>query len=97
MADADFGHVPVLADRCIELLTPALTRHQPRTGPARCIVDATIGAGGHAERLLSELPGLRLIGLDRDPSAWRSPAPGCRDSATGSRWCAPATTAWPPR
>src|ERR1700722_17966375 len=28
MADGrgDFGHVPVLLDRCIELLTPALTR-----------------------------------------------------------------------
>jgi 16S rRNA (cytosine1402-N4)-methyltransferase len=33
------------------------------------LVDATLGAGGHAERFLTELPGLRLIGLDRDPSA----------------------------
>jgi 16S rRNA (cytosine1402-N4)-methyltransferase len=32
-------------------------------------VDATLGAGGHAERFLTELPGLRLIGLDRDPDA----------------------------
>jgi len=68
VADADFGHVPVLADRCIELLTPALTRHHP-DGSDAVVVDATIGAGGHAERLLSELPGLRLIGLDRDPNA----------------------------
>jgi 16S rRNA (cytosine1402-N4)-methyltransferase len=28
-----------------------------------------LGAGGHAERFLTELPGLRLIGLDRDPEA----------------------------
>jgi 16S rRNA (cytosine1402-N4)-methyltransferase len=68
VADADFGHVPVLADRCVELLTPALTRHHP-DGSDAVVVDATIGAGGHAERLLSELPGLRLIGLDRDPGA----------------------------
>ena len=68
MADADFGHVPVLADRCLELLTPALTRHHP-DGSNAVLVDATIGAGGHAERFLAELPGLRLIGLDRDPSA----------------------------
>jgi 16S rRNA (cytosine1402-N4)-methyltransferase len=68
VADADFGHVPVLADRCIELLTPALTRQHP-DGSGAIVVDATVGAGGHAERLLSELPGLRLIGLDRDPSA----------------------------
>jgi 16S rRNA (cytosine1402-N4)-methyltransferase len=64
----DFGHVPVLLARCVELLTPALTRHHP-DGSGAVLVDATLGAGGHAERFLTELPGLRLIGLDRDPSA----------------------------
>lgn len=70
MADdsRDFGHVPVLLDRCVELLTPALTRRHP-DGSGAVLVDATVGAGGHAERFLTELPGLRLIGLDRDPSA----------------------------
>ena len=65
---ADFGHVPVLLQRCVELLAPALTRYHP-DGSDAVLVDATIGAGGHAERFLTELPGLRLIGLDRDPSA----------------------------
>ncbi|QNI07491.1 16S rRNA (cytosine(1402)-N(4))-methyltransferase RsmH [Mycobacterium kubicae] len=64
----DFGHVPVLAQRCVELLTPALTRHES-DGTGAVLVDATLGAGGHAERFLTELPGLRLIGLDRDPTA----------------------------
>jgi 16S rRNA (cytosine1402-N4)-methyltransferase len=64
----DFGHVPVLLRRCVDLLTPALTRHHS-DGSGAVLVDATIGAGGHAERFLTELPGLRLIGLDRDPSA----------------------------
>jgi 16S rRNA (cytosine1402-N4)-methyltransferase len=64
----DFGHVPVLLQRCVELLTPALTRSRP-DGSDAVLVDATIGAGGHAERFLTALPGLRLIGLDRDPSA----------------------------
>ncbi|MHA7650874.1 16S rRNA (cytosine(1402)-N(4))-methyltransferase RsmH [Mycobacterium sp. ML4] len=64
----DFGHVPVLAQRCLELLTPALTRRHS-DGSGAVLVDATLGAGGHAERFLAELPGLRLIGLDRDPSA----------------------------
>src|ERR1700757_5162850 len=64
----DFGHVPVLLQRCVDLLTPALTRHHP-DGSEAVLVDATIGSGGHAERFLTELPGLRLIGLDRDPSA----------------------------
>src|ERR1700682_2944595 len=62
------GHVPVLLDRCVELLTPALTRQAP-DGTGAVLVDATLGAGGHAERFLTELPGLRLIGLDRDPDA----------------------------
>jgi 16S rRNA (cytosine1402-N4)-methyltransferase len=65
---ADFGHVPVLLKRCVELLAPALTRRHP-DGSEAILVDATLGAGGHAERFLTELPGLRLIGLDRDPSA----------------------------
>jgi 16S rRNA (cytosine1402-N4)-methyltransferase len=67
-ATAGFGHVPVLLDRCVALLTPALTRHQP-DGSGAVLLDATIGAGGHAERFLTLLPGLRLIGIDRDPSA----------------------------
>lgn len=64
----DFGHVPVLAQRCLELLTPALTRHHS-DGSGAVLVDGTLGAGGHAERFLTELPGLRLIGLDRDLTA----------------------------
>jgi 16S rRNA (cytosine1402-N4)-methyltransferase len=64
----DHGHIPVLLDRCVEVLRPALTRHNP-DGSGAVLVDATLGAGGHAERFLAELPGLRLIGLDRDPDA----------------------------
>ena len=61
-------HDPVLLDRCVDLLTPALTRrHADGTGAT--LVDATLGAGGHAERFLTELPGLHLIGLDRDRTA----------------------------
>jgi 16S rRNA (cytosine1402-N4)-methyltransferase len=68
--DRQHGHVPVLIDRCVELLTPALTRHDA-TGAGAILVDATLGAGGHAERFLTDLPGLRLVGLDRDPTALR--------------------------
>ncbi|WP_207514092.1 16S rRNA (cytosine(1402)-N(4))-methyltransferase RsmH [Mycolicibacterium celeriflavum] len=64
----DHGHIPVLLDRCVELLKPALTRHSS-SGEGALLVDATLGAGGHAEGFLTELPGLRLIGLDRDPDA----------------------------
>lgn len=64
----EFGHVPVLLHRCVELLTPALTRRNA-DGSGALLVDTTVGAGGHAERFLTELPGLRLLGLDRDPDA----------------------------
>ncbi|MCV7314120.1 16S rRNA (cytosine(1402)-N(4))-methyltransferase RsmH [Mycolicibacillus parakoreensis] len=66
---ADFGHLPVLAERCLQLLTPALADHPEGRGAV--LVDATVGAGGHAEAFLTALPQLRLIGLDRDPGALR--------------------------
>ncbi|MFZ0831786.1 MAG: 16S rRNA (cytosine(1402)-N(4))-methyltransferase RsmH [Mycobacterium sp.] len=62
------GHIPVLLDRCVELLAPALTRRSP-DGAGAVLVDATLGAGGHAERFLREFESLRLVGLDRDPDA----------------------------
>ena len=56
-------HVPVLLDRVLGLLAPALT------GQPALVVDATLGLGGHAEALLAAHPQLTLIGLDRDPEA----------------------------
>ena len=56
-------HVPVLAGRVCELLAPALT------SPGAVLLDATLGMAGHTIRLLTEHPGLRVIGVDRDPSA----------------------------
>jgi 16S rRNA (cytosine1402-N4)-methyltransferase len=64
----DFGHLPVLPQRCVELLVPALTRYHS-DGSEAILVDATIGAGGHAALFLTQFPRLRLIGLDRDPNA----------------------------
>jgi len=58
-------HVPVLRDRVIALLAPALEE------PGAVLVDATLGLGGHAEYALDSFPGLRLVGLDRDPEALR--------------------------
>jgi 16S rRNA (cytosine1402-N4)-methyltransferase len=54
------GHVPVLPAEVLDALA---------IGPGQVVVDATVGAGGHA-RLLAErlIPGGRLIGLDQDPA-----------------------------
>lgn len=61
-------HVPVLLERCLELLAPALER-AGRGGAPAVLVDATLGLGGHAEAFLERFPGLHLVGLDRDPEA----------------------------
>ena len=91
-ASKDHGHIPVLLDRCVELLRPALTRQSP-DGSGAVLVDATLGAGGHAERFLTEFGGLRLIGLDRDPDALWIAGERLSGSATASCWSAPVTTA----
>ncbi|GAA3944586.1 16S rRNA (cytosine(1402)-N(4))-methyltransferase RsmH [Microbacterium soli] len=56
-------HTPVLLDRCVELLAPALA------ADGAVLVDATLGMGGHSEAFLERFPGIRLIGLDRDTDA----------------------------
>jgi 16S rRNA (cytosine1402-N4)-methyltransferase len=58
-------HVPVLRDRVLALLAPAVD------APGAVAVDATLGLGGHSLALLSAHPGLRVIGIDRDPEALR--------------------------
>jgi 16S rRNA (cytosine1402-N4)-methyltransferase len=58
-------HTPVMLDRCVELLAPALERE------GAVLVDATLGMGGHSEALLKRFPGVHLIGLDRDTDALR--------------------------
>lgn len=58
-------HTPVMLERTVELLAPALD------APGAVLVDATLGMGGHAEAFLQRFPALTLVGLDRDPEALR--------------------------
>ena len=52
-------HVPIMVQEILDALAPA---------PGERAVDATLGYGGHAERLLERLaPGGHLLGLDADP------------------------------
>ncbi len=58
---SSFRHLTVLAQETVALLAPS--------SPG-LICDATVGGGGHAERILeASSPAGRLIGIDRDPSA----------------------------
>ncbi|MBX3195923.1 MAG: 16S rRNA (cytosine(1402)-N(4))-methyltransferase RsmH [Microbacteriaceae bacterium] len=61
--DTSPRHIPVMLERTIELLAPALERD------GAVMVDATLGLGGHAEALLERFPRLTYIGLDRDREA----------------------------
>jgi 16S rRNA (cytosine1402-N4)-methyltransferase len=53
-------HVPVMVGQVVGGLRPR---------PGARLVDATVGAGGHAEALLAAAPGATLLGVDRDPVA----------------------------
>jgi 16S rRNA (cytosine1402-N4)-methyltransferase len=55
-----FHHAPVMIDEITKVF------EQVADG---VFLDATLGGGGHAERLLDGHPRLRILGLDRDESA----------------------------
>jgi 16S rRNA (cytosine1402-N4)-methyltransferase len=55
------GHLPVLVDEVLEMLAAA---------PGSLHIDATLGGGGHTERILEATnPDGRLLGLDADGAA----------------------------
>ena len=56
-------HSPVLRDRVVELLEPALGE------PGSVCVDGTLGMGGHAEGILERCPEAHVVGIDRDQEA----------------------------
>ncbi|WP_147680901.1 16S rRNA (cytosine(1402)-N(4))-methyltransferase RsmH [Actinomyces ruminicola] len=56
-------HIPVLLERCLDLLAPAFDVAEP------VMIDCTLGMGGHAEGALERFPELTLVGIDRDPQA----------------------------
>jgi len=55
------GHLPVLAEEVMSILSPA---------PGSLQIDATLGGGGHTERILEATdPDGRLLGIDADGAA----------------------------
>jgi 16S rRNA (cytosine1402-N4)-methyltransferase len=55
-----FQHQPVMADEITKVFEQV---------PAGVVLDATLGGGGHAERLLDAYERLSILGLDRDEIA----------------------------
>jgi 16S rRNA (cytosine1402-N4)-methyltransferase len=59
--EMEAGHIPVLAAEVMSMLAPA---------PGSLQIDATLGGGGHTERILEATdPDGRLLGLDADGAA----------------------------
>lgn len=63
VSDTADRHVPVMLDRCVELLSPALD------AAGAVAIDGTLGLGGHSEAILSAAPEATLVGIDRDGNA----------------------------
>jgi len=61
--DIERIHTPVMLERTLELLAPAIE------ADGAVLVDATLGMGGHASAFLTRFPKLTVIGLDRDTDA----------------------------
>ena len=55
------SHDPVLLDRVVALLAPALDHE------GAVLVDATLGLGGHSEAVLTRCGLARVVGIDRSP------------------------------
>jgi 16S rRNA (cytosine1402-N4)-methyltransferase len=60
MSQPPFRHVPVMVSEVLAALA---------TVPAGVVLDATVGAGGHASAILESRPDLSVVALDRDPDA----------------------------
>ncbi|MDN4612061.1 16S rRNA (cytosine(1402)-N(4))-methyltransferase RsmH [Arthrobacter burdickii] len=61
-------HIPVLRDRCVSLIAPAVASAES-AGRRAVVVDATLGMGGHSESMLERFPQAHLVGIDRDTEA----------------------------
>lgn len=67
-----FSHVTVLQAEVVQAVEQALSRQQGLPGSAPSmpwVVDCTLGGGGHSQALLSAMPQIGVLGLDRDPAA----------------------------
>jgi 16S rRNA (cytosine1402-N4)-methyltransferase len=58
--EPNFAHEPVLIQTVAELFAPV---------PPGTVIDGTVGAGGHARKLLESHPHLDVLGLDQDDQA----------------------------
>ena len=65
VVDTAGRHEPVLLQRCLDLLAPAIEGASTRP----VMLDCTLGLGGHTEAALECFADLSVVGVDRDPEA----------------------------
>ena len=87
-SDAAQRHTPVLLERCLDLLAPALEGEGAPAHPV--LIDCTLGMGGHTEAALARFAALTVVGIDRDPEAIA--LAGARLAPFGERFRAVHTT-----
>lgn len=56
------AHVAVMAEEALHYLKPEKDQ---------VVLDMTFGAGGHSRRILESAPNIKLLALDRDPTAFK--------------------------
>lgn len=61
VSSAAAPHIPVMAEEVLEFLAPRKDD---------VILDMTFGAGGHSQKILESTPDVRMVCLDRDPTAY---------------------------
>ena len=64
-SSSNFNHFPIMGKEIIQSLKE-LPSELTKQG---LIIDATIGGGGHSAQILENFPGIKIIGLDQDPTA----------------------------
>ena len=64
-SSSNFNHVPVMGKEIIQSLRELPSEYTNQG----LIIDATLGGGGHSAQILENFPGIKIIGLDQDPSA----------------------------
>ena len=68
-------HIPVLLDEVVAALAPKAGER---------MIDGTFGAGGYASAILA-VPGVSVLGIDRDPSAIAAGANASSSAVTAPR------------
>lgn len=58
--EENMPHVPVMAQEVLQYF---------KVAPNQLILDMTFGAGGHSRKILQSAPNVKILALDRDPTA----------------------------